>query len=53
MNEYYIDYLCAKADYKKKRVEFKTYKQAVEWGKKNLENFHIDMVKELSSCPTV
>ena len=50
MNEYYIDYLCAKSNYQKKRVEFKDYKEAIKWGRKNLENFNIDMVKILSSC---
>ena len=45
MEQYYIEYLNAKDDFRLKRIEFKDYKSAINWGYENLENFHIDMIK--------
>lgn len=45
METYYIDYLNAKDNFRPKRIEFNDYKTAIQWGRENLENFHIDMIK--------
>jgi hypothetical protein len=49
MKEHYIiEYLNCKKDFQKDSVQFKgtqAYEEAVTWGKKNLENFHLDMIK--------
>jgi hypothetical protein len=45
---YIIEYLNCKKDFQKDSVQFKgsrTYEEAVLCGKKNLENFHVDMIK--------
>ena len=41
----YIDYLSAAHDFKQKRVEFGSYQEALDWGRENLSNFLLDMVK--------
>ena len=46
--QYIIEYLNCKKDFQKDSVEFKgthAYEEAVTWGKKNLENFHMDMIQ--------
>jgi hypothetical protein len=46
--QYIIEYLNCKKEFQKDSVEFKgiqAYEEAVTWGKKNLENFHLDMIK--------
>jgi hypothetical protein len=46
--QYIIEYLNCKKDFQKDSVQFKgthAYEEAVTWGKKNLENFHLDMIK--------
>jgi hypothetical protein len=49
MKEHYIiEFLNCKKDFKKDSVHFKgtdSYEEAVTWGKKNLDNFHLDMIK--------
>ena len=43
-----IEYLNCKKDFQKDSVQFKgpqAYEEAVTWGKKNLDNFHLDMIK--------
>jgi hypothetical protein len=46
--QYIIEYLNCKKDFQKDSVQFKgshAYEEAITWGKKNLENFHLDMIK--------
>lgn len=43
--KYYIEYLNKKRNFRPDRVEFETYEAAKIWGKKNLSNFHLDMIK--------
>ncbi len=49
MKEYYIiEYLNCKKDFQKDSVEFQgphAFEEAALWGKKNLDNFHLDMIK--------
>ena len=50
MTKLYIDYLNKDNNFREDRVYFlgATYesalKKATKWGKKNLDNFHIDMI---------
>jgi len=41
----YIEYLNASKGFSKTKKTFKSYKQAETWGKKNLSNYHTDMIK--------
>lgn len=41
----YIEFLNKRKNYQKDKRYFKTYEDAMNWGRKNLENFHPDMVK--------
>ena len=49
MKEHYIiEYLNCKKDFQKDCVQFKgmqAYEEALTWGKKNLDNFQLDMIK--------
>ena len=49
MKEHYIiEFLNCKKNFQKDSVQFQgphAYEEAVLWGKKNLENFHLDMIK--------
>lgn len=49
MKEYYIiEYLNCKKNFQKDFVQFlgqNAYQEAVKWGRENLENFNLDMVK--------
>ena len=49
MKKYYIiEYLNCKKDFQKDYEQFQgphAYEEAVTWGKKNLDNFHLDMIK--------
>ena len=49
MKEHYIiEFLNCKKDFQKDSVQFQgmqAYEEAVLWGKKNLENFHLDMIQ--------
>ena len=49
MNEHYIiEYLNCEKNFQKDFVQFKglhAYEEAIKWGKENLENFHLDMIK--------
>jgi len=45
MYDVYIDFLNKDKGFREDRKNFTTYEGAVEWGKVNIENFHIDMVK--------
>ncbi len=50
--QYIIEYLNCKKDFQKDSVQFKgmqAYEEAVTWGKKNLENFHLDIIKVVNS----
>ena len=53
MKEHYIiEYLNCKKNFQKDSVQFQgkqAYEEAVTWGKKNLENFHLDMIKVVNS----
>ena len=42
---YYIEFLNKNKGFKKDRKEFSDYEKAVSYGKKNLDNFNMDMVK--------
>jgi hypothetical protein len=42
---YYIEYLNAAKRHARDRADFKTYEEAKEWGKANLENFNTDMIR--------
>ena len=46
--QYIIEYLNCKKNFQKDSVQFQgphAYEEAVLWGKKNLENFHLDMIQ--------
>lgn len=43
--ECYIDYLDSKNRFRETRKEFKSFAAADTWGKANLPNYCIDMVK--------
>lgn len=43
-DKYCIDYLNKSKGFAKDRVCFDTWKEAIEWGRKNLGNFHSDMI---------
>jgi hypothetical protein len=46
--QYIIEYLNCKKYFQKDNVQFQgpqAFEEAVLWGKKNLENFHVDMIK--------
>lgn len=49
MKEHYIiEYLNCKKNFQKDSEQFQgphSYAEAVKWGKKNLENFNLDMIK--------
>jgi hypothetical protein len=53
MNEHYIiEYLNCEKNFQKDFVQFKglhAYEEAVTWGKKNLENFNMDMIHFVGS----
>ena len=42
---YYIEYLNAAKRHQRDRAEFKTYNEAVIWGRANFENFNSDMIR--------
>ncbi len=45
---WYIEYLNKDKNFKKSKKTFKgetSYEDAIIWGKKNLENFNLDMIK--------
>ena len=43
--QYYIEYLNKDKNFQKDKVSFDSYEQAESWGKENLGNFQIDMIK--------
>jgi hypothetical protein len=48
MNKCYIEYLKASQNFQKHIVYFEgttAYEDAIVWGKTNLENFNLDMIK--------
>jgi hypothetical protein len=45
MDKCYIDYLNKENNFRETRKTFKNYNLAEKWGRKNLSNFHIDMIK--------
>ena len=48
MNTCFIEYLNASQNFQKDIVYFEganAYEDAVEWGKANLDNFNLDMIK--------
>ena len=42
---YYIEYLNKNKGFKKDKIEFDNYEKALDYGKKNLDNFKNDMIK--------
>jgi hypothetical protein len=44
-NEVYIEYLNKEKKFKKDIISFKSYEEAVEWGKKHFDKFNSDMIK--------
>jgi hypothetical protein len=42
---YYIEYLNAAKRHQRDRADFKTYNEAVIWGRANFENFNSDMIR--------
>ncbi len=45
MKKHYIDYLNKDKNFTTDRKYFSNYTQAIKWGKSNLDNFNIDMIK--------
>lgn len=48
MNKCYIEYLNASQNFQKDTIYFEgatAYEDAIAWGKANLENFNLDMIK--------
>jgi hypothetical protein len=48
MDKYYIEYLNASKNYQKDIIYFEganAYEDALAWGKANLDNFNLDMIK--------
>ena len=46
--QYIIEYLNCKKNFQKDSLKFqgvRAYEKAVAWGKENLENFNLDMIK--------
>lgn len=43
--QYYIEYLSAKNNFRLTRKEFESEEDAIIWGKENLPNFNLDMIK--------
>ncbi|HQT24024.1 hypothetical protein [Daejeonella sp.] len=46
--KYIIEYLNCKKNFQKDSVQFQgpsAYEKALAWGKENLENFNLDMIK--------
>ena len=43
----YIDYMNKEKGFKRDRIYFNSYAEAVEWGKKNFERFNTDMINYL------
>lgn len=43
--EFYIEFLNKKKGFKKDKVYFSSYEEAIDWGRKNLETFSPDMIK--------
>ena len=46
--QYIIEYLNCKKNFQKDSVQFQGsygYEQAVKWGKENLENFNLEMIR--------
>ena len=41
----YIEYFNKEKDFKKDIIYFKTYEEAINWAKNNLEKFNIDVIK--------
>lgn len=42
---YYIEYLNKNKGFKKDKVEFTDYEKAINYGKKNIDNFKMDMIR--------
>lgn len=47
-NEVYIEYLNKDKNFQKDKKEFKTYQDAVDWARKNLEKFNPDMINYIT-----
>jgi hypothetical protein len=43
--EVYIEYLNKDKKFKQDTISFKSYEEAVEWGKKHFDKFNSDMIK--------
>jgi hypothetical protein len=44
-NEVFIEFLNKDKGFKKDKIDFPAYQDAIKWGRKELENFNIDMIK--------
>ena len=47
MKKYKITYLKKSEGFKRTDQLFSTFEQAIEWGKKNLDNFNTDMIQHI------
>lgn len=45
INEVFIEFLNKDKGFSKDRIDFPTYQHAISWGRKELENFNLDMIK--------
>lgn len=43
--EFYIEFLNKKKGFKKDKIYFRSYEEAIDWSRKNLESFSPDMIK--------
>ena len=43
--KFYIEYLNKDKNYQKDKKQFDSYEQAKVWGKENLTNFNLDMIR--------
>ena len=41
----YIEYLNKDKNFTEDKIYFENYKDAVQWGKNNLDNFNLDLIK--------
>jgi hypothetical protein len=42
---FYIAFLNKAKNFREDRIEFETYEQAINWGRSNISNFNLDMIK--------
>ena len=49
---FYIEYLNKKKNFATDKKTFDSELKAIQWGKKNLQNFHPDMIRLTKTKPT-